>query len=152
MPESRAEGVSSIPDHQDDIGEDPIDHVLPTDSIMTQNRVVIILDAAACVRSCSSERIIHPSTRHLPCGYGRVDADDLDLVSYWKSWRITRPRLVFETLIQVMVIAIVMLPIKLTLSVVCVLALEFMDDLAGSLVGRGAWLHHASSYSECMTC
>ena len=142
MPQSRAEGVSSIPDHQDDIREDPVDHVLPIDSIMTQNRVVIILDAAACVRSSPSERIFHPSTRHLSCDNGRVEADYLDLVSRWKGWRITRPRLVVETLIQSMVIAIVMLPIKLTLAVVCVLTLELVDDHVGSLMGRGADIHH----------
>ena len=126
--------MSSIPDHQDDIGEDPVDHVLPTDPIMTQNGVVVILDAAACVGGCSSKRFIHPLARHLSRSYGRVETDDVDLVSGGKGWRLTRPRL--------MVDALVMLSIKTTEVILRFLALDPVDVTAGSLLGRGAGIHH----------
>jgi hypothetical protein len=126
--------MSSIPDHQDDIGEDPVDHVLPTDPIMTQNGVVVILDAAACVGGCPSKRFIHPSARHLTRNYGRVETDDVDLVSGGKGWRLTRPRL--------MVDALVMLSIKTTEVILRFLALDPVDVTAGSLLGRGAGIHH----------
>ena len=130
--------MSSIPDHQDDIGEDPVDHVLPTDPLMTQNSVVVILDKAACVGGCSSKRFIHPLARHLSRSYGRVETDDVDLVSGGKGWRLTRPRLMVDAIVN----ALGMLTIKVTMSVVCVLALELVDVPAGSFLGRGAGIHH----------
>lgn len=126
--------MSSIPDHQDYIGEDPVNHVLPTDPIMTQNGVVVILDAAACVGGCPSKGFIHPSARHLTRNYGRVETDDVDLVSGGKGWRLIRPRL--------MVNALVMMSIKTAEVILRFLALDPIDVAAGSLLGRGADIHH----------
>lgn len=62
VPEAGAQGVTSIPDHQDDVGMDPSDHVRPTDSVTTEDGVVVILNAATCVRRCSEDSILHPLT------------------------------------------------------------------------------------------
>ena len=62
VPEAGAQGVTSIPDHQDDVRMNPSDHVRPTDPVTTEDGVVIILDAATCVWGCSEDCILHPLT------------------------------------------------------------------------------------------
>ncbi len=109
VPEAGAQGVTSIPYHQDDVRVDPSDHVRPTDPVTTEDGVVVILDAATCVRGCSEDGILHPLTGQLPGDNGWVEADDLDLISAGKGGRFAGPRLRVNTVIAVTIVSVLSL-------------------------------------------
>ena len=124
--------MSAVTNHQDDVGVHPIDHMLPTDPVMTQDGVVVVLDAATRVRSSSAEGIIHPLTGQLPGDNRRVEADDLDLVSTRKGWGVAGPWLRVNMV-----------------TVVTMLSLNLVDAAYRRLLGGRGDFHHQLYYPTC---
>lgn len=107
VPESGAQGMTTVTDHQDDVGVNTTNDMLPTNPVTTQDSIVIVLDAAARVRCCLVESIFYPLTRQFPGNNGWVEADNLDLVPVRKCRWLARPRLGVNVVTVVSLMAVV---------------------------------------------
>ena len=78
---ARNQLTSSISDHEDDIGPDSFNHVIPADCIIAQHCEIIILNASARVGSHVSESRLDPFSAEFS-GIDRwVNADNSDFVT-----------------------------------------------------------------------
>ena len=83
MPKSGDQRTFSIAYHQDEIGHDPLDDMLPADTVMAQDCIIVILDAGAGMRGGLMEGALEPLFREFASLDGWIDADYADLVTLW---------------------------------------------------------------------
>ena len=83
MAESGDKLTRSITDHQDEIGHDSLDDMLPADTVMAQDCIIVILDAGAGMRGGLMEGALEPLFREFASLDGGIDADHADLVTLW---------------------------------------------------------------------
>ena len=106
-----------VPHHEDDVGPDPLDDMLPADAVVIQDGVVEILDAGAGVRGGVPQGCLKPDAGEFP-GYDRgIEADDADLMTtYGELYSFENPlcweRFVSVTVAIAIAVAIAVLDIR----------------------------------------
>ena len=83
MTKSSNQRTFSIAYHQDEIGHDSLDDMLPADTVMAQDCIIVILDAGAGMRGGLMEGAFEPLFREFTSLDGGIDADHTDLVTLW---------------------------------------------------------------------
>ena len=78
--ESRNQLVLPVTDHEDDVGVDPLDHMVPADPVMTEDGVVVIFDKGARIRHHVMESAFQPGTGKFAGFNCRVKTDDPDFI------------------------------------------------------------------------